>query len=321
MSGYTALRSKAAWIDLTSRGKLSVRGPDRVRIVHALTTNDIKALGPGWGCYAFFLNAQGKILGDANIFSHADEILLDTEPEARTALFDHVDQYIIADDATVVDVTAGLRTLSIEGPEAIQILQAVGAPVPNGRYEIADWSGGLVARANTTGQPGFLLFVPEESWSALIPRVETAGAVEATAKDAKTVRIENGKPRYGEEITARYLAPEVGRDDAIHPRKGCYLGQEVVERVRSRGLLGRVLVPVRFDTPEPPDSGTKLFAGDTRAGEVASSVYSPEFARSVGLAYVRLDAVRAGAILTCGSGTVQVHLCGSAIDTDAHCSV
>jgi folate-binding protein YgfZ len=318
-SGYAALRQGVAWLDLSGRGKLAVRGPDRVRILHALTTNDVQGLAAGQGCYAFFLNAQGKILADVNLFCNPEEILLDTEPETAASLFEHIDRYIIADDATVTDLTADLQTFSIEGPESAHLLKAVGAPVPADDYSILEWREGFVARANTTGQPGFLLFVPHVSRAEIILDLERAGARKATPDDARTVRIENGRPRYGEEISTRYIGPEAGQDHAIHPRKGCYLGQEVVERVRSRGLLGRVLVPVRFDTSEPPVAGTKLFAGDARAGEVASSVYSPQFGTSIGLAYVRIDILRSEPALTC-SDAVKVHIREGMTQTPAQCN-
>ena len=97
------LRESAAWLDLSARGK-----------IHAMTTQDVQALTPGQGCYAFFLNAQGRILGDANIFCREDSFLLDTEPETRQKLYDHIDRYIIADDVTLEDVTGEMATIAAQ---------------------------------------------------------------------------------------------------------------------------------------------------------------------------------------------------------------
>jgi folate-binding Fe-S cluster repair protein YgfZ len=99
--GYRALVEGAAWLDLSPRGKLAVRGPDRTRLVHALTTNDIRSLIPGTGCIAFFLTAQGRVIADANVFCLPDQVLLDTEPEARNAVLTQIEQFTIADDAVV----------------------------------------------------------------------------------------------------------------------------------------------------------------------------------------------------------------------------
>jgi len=101
------------------------------------------------------------------------------------------------------------------------------------------------------------------------------------------VRIENGRPRYGEEITERYLVQETDQLHAVSFHKGCYLGQEIVERVRSRAQIHRVLRRIEIDSPDAPAAGTKLKAGDTDAAEIASAVFSPALGRVVALAYVR----------------------------------
>src|SRR5438105_12101383 len=99
--GYNALRENAAYLDLSARGKIFAAGEDRVRLLHAMTTNHIQRLQPGQGCYAFFLNAQGRILADVNLFVLEDRILLDAEPELGERLYQHLDKFIIADDVTL----------------------------------------------------------------------------------------------------------------------------------------------------------------------------------------------------------------------------
>src|SRR6476619_466079 len=106
--GYEALRTSAAWVDLSSRGKIIATGDDRVRLLHAMTTNHIQQLQPGQGCYAFFLNAQGRIVADVNVFVLPDRLLLDVEPELREKVYEHLDKFIIADDATLEDVSGSL---------------------------------------------------------------------------------------------------------------------------------------------------------------------------------------------------------------------
>src|SRR5438067_6781403 len=108
---YQALRETAGYIDRSARGKIFGAGQDRVRLLHAMTTNHIQQLQPGQGCYAFFLNAQGRILADANIFVLPDRILLDVEPELRQKLYQHLDKFIIADDVTLEDVSESLTAL------------------------------------------------------------------------------------------------------------------------------------------------------------------------------------------------------------------
>src|SRR5258708_2496875 len=103
--GYDALTTGAALVDLSPRARIRVTGEDRARLLHAMTTNHIQQMKPGDGLYAFFLNAQGRILADANILCFDDHFLLDSEPESRKAIYDHLDHYIIADDVTLEDVT------------------------------------------------------------------------------------------------------------------------------------------------------------------------------------------------------------------------
>src|SRR5713226_4824337 len=141
--GYLALRSNAAYLDLSARGKIIVTGEDRVRLLHAMTTNHVQQLKPGDGCYAFFLNAQGRILADANIFCFEDHFLLDTEPETARKLFEHLDRYIIADDVTLTDETATTATLAIEGPQADRAVRALGVTPPENDYAAVIWKDGV----------------------------------------------------------------------------------------------------------------------------------------------------------------------------------
>lgn len=283
-SGYAALRESAAWLDLSARGKIRVTGEDRARLLHAMTSNDVEKLKPGQGCYAFFLNAQGRILGDVNLLCFEDHLLLDTEPETHQKLFEHLDRYIIADDVTLEDVTDRMATIAIEGPEAAAALENSGAPVPETPYSFAPWGECIVARLSSTGSAGFFIFAPVSQKSEVISRFSVPAA---TSEDARVVRIENGRPRYGEEITERYLVQETGQLQAVSFHKGCYLGQEIVERVRSRAQIHRVLRRIEIDSKEPPAAGTKLKSGDADAAEIASAVYSPALSRVVALAYVR----------------------------------
>ena len=293
-SGYTALREHAAWLDLSGRGKIRATGEDRARLLHAMTTNQVETLQPGEGCYAFFLNAQGRILADVNLLCFEDHFLLDTEPETRTKVYEHLDRYIIADDVTLEDQTDRIVTLAVEGPSAAAALAELGAPAPEAPYSSVPWSYGTVARLDTTGRGGFFLMIPMDEKTAVTALLTKAGVPAATAEDARIVRIENGRPRFGEEITERYLVQETGQLQAVNFNKGCYLGQEIVERVRSRAQIHRVLRRLEIDTSEPPAAGTKLKSGDADAAEIASAVFSPALGKTVALAYVRTQFAEPG---------------------------
>lgn len=305
-AGYRALSEHAAWLDLSARGKIRATGEDRVRLLHAMTTQHIQRMKPGDGAYAFFLNAQGHILGDVNLFCFEDRSLLDTEPETRQKLVEHLDRYIIADDVTVEDVTDRLATIAIEGPEAASVLTRLGAPVPGAPYATAAWDSKTVARLSSTGSDGFFIFAPVEEKSALVDQLAASGVLEAAPEDTRVVRIEHGRPRYGDEITERHLVQETGQLHAVHFEKGCYLGQEIVERIRSRAQLRRVLRRFEIDSTEVPSPGAKLTVEGAEAGEIVSAAYSPALGKAVGLAYIRTAHSESGSELAWGDVKVRV---------------
>jgi folate-binding protein YgfZ len=297
--GYEALRGRAAWLDLSARGRIWVTGRDRARLLHNLTTNNIKALAPGQGCYAFLLTPQGRIQADLNIFCLEDRFLLDTEPETRERVAQLIRKYIIADDVKLEDASETLAAIAVEGPAAARVLAAAGAPVPDAPWSHAPWDDGLVAAVSASGQPGFRIFLPVESVPQLIGKLEGAGAEKASPEALRAVRLENGVPRYGEEIFENTLPQETRQMQALNFNKGCYLGQEIVERIRARGHVNRLLTKVRIEGAEPPAAGTKLAADGAEAGEIASAVLSPAEG-VVALAYVRAQYAQPGAHLSVG---------------------
>jgi folate-binding protein YgfZ len=304
MTAYQALREHAAWLDLSGRGKIRATGEDRARLLHAMTTQQVEQMKPGEGAYAFFLNAQGRILGDVNLFCLEEYFLLDTEPETRQKLFEHLDRYIIADDVTLEDLTEQMATIAVEGPQAATVLDKLGAPIPEAPYQTRAWGDRIIARVSSTGSDGFFVFLPASGKRELAGQL--AGVSEASAAEARLVRIEHGHPRYGEEITERYLVQETGQTHAVNFTKGCYLGQEIVERVRSRAQIHRVLRRLEIDGFEPPAAGTKLTSGGADAAEIVSSAFSPALARVIALAYVRVQFAEPGAELQLGDARVRV---------------
>jgi aminomethyltransferase len=283
--GYQALRNGAAWIDLSARGRIVARGRDRARLLHAITTNEIKKLVPGAGCYAFLLSPQGRIQADLNVFCFEDHLLLDTEPETREKIHQHIKRYIIADQVELEDVTAATACIGLEGPGAAAILSALGAEVPGSDYAHVAWGDSTVAAVTATGQPGVRIFCP--SAEALVSKLEANGAVVATADDVRLVRIENGKPRYGEDITDNRLPQETQQMHAVSFVKGCYIGQEIVERIRAQGQVNRKLMRVDLEGESIPDRGTKTTIAGNEA-EITTAVFSPEANHVIALAYVRV---------------------------------
>ena len=300
--GYEALRRGAAFLDVSARGRIVARGRDRARLLHNLTTNEVKKMTPGSGCYAFLLNPQGRIQADLHLLCFDDRFLIETEPELREKVFQHIRRYIIADQVELEDATAQTMEIALEGPAAAALLAPLNAPIPGEPYSHLPWGSATIAAMSLTGQPGFRIFGDGD----LLSKIVSAGAAGATADDFRQARIENGKPRYGEDIRETSLPQETQQMHAVSFNKGCYLGQEIVERIRAKGHVNKKLVRIELNAEEAPAAGTKLTADGAEAGEITSSVYSPDSGKVLGLAYVRTPHANSGTELHAGDSRAIV---------------
>ncbi len=310
MIPYEAFYASAALIDLSARGRILATGEDRKRLLHALTTNQVEKISAGQGVYAFFLNAQGRILSDAILICREDALLLSVEPEARDKIYSHIDHYIIADDVTLSDITSSTVELALEGPESATILASLGALLPADPFSFNLWNGIDIVLASSTGAFGYRLIAPIGQLKSLTATLTAAGAVPASSTDQETVRIEHGMPRYGVDITESYIPQETRQMHALNFNKGCYLGQEIVERVRSRGHVNRLLTPIIIDAPSPAAPGTKIVAHDRdgnakEVGEITSAALSPRQGGVRALAYVRAEALASAAPMTVGGAPAK----------------
>jgi folate-binding protein YgfZ len=284
--GYEALRESAAWLDLSARGRILARGRDRARLLHNITSNEVKKMTPGSGCYAFLLNPQGRIQADLHLFCLEDRFLIDTEPDFRERVQQHIVKYKVADQVELENVTAVTAAIGLEGPSAATILMAAGGPIPEAGFAHLPWGDRTVAAVSLTGQPGFRIYCSLEDRAATLRLLEGAGAKPADADDARLVRMENGKPLYGVDIRDTSLPQETQQMHAVSFSKGCYLGQEIVERIRAMGRVLKKLERLELDGGDPPAPGTTITV-EGREAEITSSVYSPRLAKVIALAYVR----------------------------------
>jgi aminomethyltransferase len=293
--GYRALADSAAIIDLSDRGRIRVTGEDRARLLHAMTTNHVQGLKPGDGQYTFFLNAQGQIQADAYILCFADHFLVDLEPHTRRSVYEHLDRFIIADDVTLEDVTEQTFALGLEGPRALHLAGEIGMTAPRTACSHTEWNVYSVAALSFTGAPGVRVYGPALRKDDAIGILTSGGAIEATADDAEASRIAHFRPRYGRDITDRSLPQETQQTGAVHFQKGCYLGQEIVERVRSRGHVNRMLVGFTGESDHVPAIGAKIAYGGKEDGEVTSTVCVG--GKFYGLAIVRAQIAQPGTLV------------------------
>lgn len=309
---HRALTAAAGVLDLSFRSRVCLTGADRVRFLHGQVTNDVKKLGSGEGCYSALTTAKGKMQSDLNIFCLQDELLLDFEPGLAATVTGRLEKYIVADDVQVVDVAPHYGLLSVQGPRAGAVIQAMGLfteiPVkPLASRKISDAVLGEIYVMNHArlGATGFDLFVPLPALGAvadkLIAAAKSEGGRACGWSAFEIARVEVGIPRFGADMDETNIASECGIEvRAISYNKGCYIGQEVLNRIHSVGHVNRELRGLKFatDLKTLPARGDKLFQGEKEVGHIASAVFSPRLNCGIALGYVRREANAPGTELT-----------------------
>jgi folate-binding protein YgfZ len=310
---FQSLLGSCGIYDLSSRAKIAVTGGDRVRWLNGMVSNNIRDLASGHGVYAFMLNAQGRIQADLYAFQRGESLLIDTEAAQKEKALQLFDRYIIADDVEIADVSDTIAAIGLTGPKARPVLERAGIGVPDlAHLQFADTSwqqkSVTVLRSGEEARESWQLWVsPDhagELWDALVK----AGARPTGTAALNLFRISRGIPQFGVDIRDRDLPQETGQTRALNFTKGCYLGQEIVERIRSRGAVHRQFgaFDVEGTLPEP---GSKILAGEKEAekgvGEITSSAILPLSGgdRAVALGYLRREA--AGKQLRVGTATVK----------------
>ncbi len=295
---FQALLSGCGVYDLSWRAKIAVTGGDRVRWMNGMVTNNVRDLGVGHGVYAFMLNAQGRIQADLYVFQRGESLLVDTERGQRDKILELFDRYIIADDVEIADVSDKLTAVGLTGPESRDVLERAGIAVPDlAPLQFADvaWHKQLVTVLCSAEEArvSWQIWIAPEHVAELREALLKAGGRATGSTALNLFRIARGIPQFGVDIRDRDLPQETGQTRALNFTKGCYLGQEIVERIRSRGAVHRqfTIFAVEGDLPE---AGAKILAGDEEkeVGEITSSAILPLQGgdRPLALGYLRREA-------------------------------
>lgn len=288
------MRQGTAWLDISARGRLRATGEDRVRLLHAIASNDVENLDPGQGTYTFFLDAHGRIQADSHIFVAPDHVMVDCEPAAAERLRQHIENYIIMDDVALEDVRLATALLALAGPEAASVASALVPQLPARNLAFSANSGVRAYRMPVGDAPGFWLLAPAQTKQSLVERLLALGAVAASERAWEAHRVRNGVPRFGVDFGPRNIPQETQQLRAVSFSKGCYTGQEIVERVRSRGQVRRLLVGIELDTAEVPADSAVMHKGRV-VGELTSPTPgAPPNGKALGFAIVRSPAAAPG---------------------------
>ncbi len=335
---YAALRKHCILLDQPQRAMIEVTGADRLEFLNRMVTQELKGLTPGSVRRSFWLNRKGRIDADLRILTFVDRILLETDIHAAARTIQGLSTFIITEDVTLRDLTASTHRLSLHGPAAPLLLSHVAGVQSlepdrsaSGRIGEAEVTA---FREDCTGEPGFELIVPSQSAAQVYTQLiqqghdpnhgaaalrESGGSLQDQVRlrpagwhAYNIARIEAGTPLYNIDFGPNSLPAETGvLDDRVSFKKGCYLGQEVVARMHSRGHSKQVLVGIKFDVVKSPDDfalqpgeGAELFPlvdgkpGPEPVGAITSSTISPMLgSAAIAFAQVKQSQQAAGTVL------------------------
>jgi len=299
---YAAVRNGGAGlIDLSARGRILISGSEAVMFLNGLITNDMKTLAVNTWMPAVFPNVQGRLLAAVRVIHREDGFLIDTESATAGTVVKLLERFTLAGDFRLVDLTQNTAQLSIQGAKAPEIIAALfSETVANlGRDAVAsvDWKGKqiTVIPATHTAEDGFDLFVPATEAASLRDSFTKAGAQPIGNDTIETLRIEAGIARYRVDMDETSVVTETNLDDAVSFTKGCYIGQEIIARIKYRGHVAKKLAGLIFENEVSPESGAKIFSVDDREiGRVTSVAYSPRLDRTIALGYVKYDYLEPG---------------------------
>lgn len=304
---YAAVREGGAGlIDLSSRGRILVSGTEAVQFLNGLITNDMKTLAAGSWMPAAFPNVQGRLIASVRVIRLNDEgteknvnpnFLIDTEAATHGRVLKTIERFTFAGDFHVTDITNQTAQLSVQGKKASEIIRSVlgeeaAALAVNGVAQITN--GVSIVRASHTAEDGFDFIVNSDQAGSLWDNLRKAGARLVGYEALETLRIEAGIPRYDIDMDETNVVTEA-LDDAVSYTKGCYVGQEIIARIKYRGHVAKKLSGIIFDQTVKVEPGAVIKSiDDKEVGRITSETDSPKLGRTIALGYLKYDYLEPG---------------------------
>ena len=304
---YHAAREKAALVDRSAVGRLRATGPDTLDLLNRLSTNQTDPLAPGCGVATVLTTNKGRIIDWLTVLHPDGSVLILTAPQARDAVAEWIDRYTIVEDVTLEDVTTETALLCAMGPASVSVVgRALGLSVD--RLALFDcltvpWQGQeiLVTRTDPVGLPGYDLMAPsavaQKLWEGLMEAGKPELIQPIGQQTMEALRIEQGIPRWGTELSEAYNPLEAGLTSSISWTKGCYIGQEVVARLWTYHKVQKYLVGISFEGEGSAEAGTPLEIEGQNVGTLTSVAHNPGAGKTLGLGYLRAAHAREGAAL------------------------
>jgi len=319
------LQRGAGAIDLSSRGRIFVGGSEAVQFLNGLITNDMKTLAEGTWMPAAFPTVQGRLVASVRVVRLKDEttdenvcpvFLIDTEAVTHERVLKTIERFTLAGDFRVSDITSETALISVQGKNAVDVVQsvlgaeAVGQPangVTNISWRQPQVTGDVtVIRASHTAEDGFDLVVKADQAGSLWSALQDADARPVGYDAFDILRIEAGLPRYGVDMDDTNVVTETALDDAVSYTKGCYVGQEIIARIKYRGHVAKKLAGLVFDQAVKVEANSTIKSTDDKdIGRVTSVAYSPHLGRTIALGYLKYDYLAAGTNVKINSGAEE----------------
>ena len=304
-----AARSGVAVCDRSHWGRIRVADSDRLRFLHNQTTNQMQLLQPGQGCDTVFVNSTGRTLDLVTAYVEAESVLLMTSPGQARPLMEWMDRYIFfADQVKLTDETETTVALTLLGPDSTDVLTQLGVtdldPAAQASHcsVTLDGMAVMVAVGSGLAIPGFTLVAAADDGAQLWEKVTAAGAVPLGDRVWQTLRIEQGRPLPGAELTEDYNPLEAALWQAVSFDKGCYIGQETIARLQTYQGVKQQLWGLRLAAPIAP--GTPIMLDDSKVGVVTSCTTTDTGA--IALGYIRTKAGGRGLSVVVGDQPAEV---------------
>jgi folate-binding protein YgfZ len=291
-------------IDLSSRGRIIVSGTEAIQFLNGLITNDMKTLPENCWMPAAFPNVQGRLIAAVRVIRLKDEqaatnasptFLLDTQPATHERVLKTIERFTLAGDFRVNDITKETVHLTVQGKKAAEIISSVvnkeaAGLAPNAVVQTGQQTAVTVVHATHTAEDGFDLIVSLDQASILWNALTNAGARPVGYDALEILRIEAGLPRFGVDMDETNVVTEAALDTAVSFTKGCYVGQEIIARIKYRGHVAKKLSGVLFNGPLKVEAGALIKSNDNKEiGRITSATYSPHLGRTIALGYLKYD--------------------------------
>ena len=288
LAEHLACRESAVVIDLSHRGNLCFSGPDTEEFLHRMLSNRVKELKPGEGAYNTFLTRQGKFISDLYMYKFETFVVASVAPGTADTLAEEIDRFIIMDQVELTNETETSFCIGLFGPESREIIAKAGMGEPSPEEHGHTTSGNMmIARELWTGEDGYLLMGPRENADSAWRALSDAGAKPAGVAAFESLTLEAGVPLFGRDMTSAVNPMQAGLEEkAIDFDKGCYIGQEVIAKIKYLGQVNRGLVGLKVSGETTPEAGAAVYSDEKKIGSITRSAYCPTLDAVLAFSYL-----------------------------------